>query len=171
MFDSSQIPTLPGPPKTLLKYGTFRSVERFLPRAIGEPVQKIAAVPAQKWIDPAGNVIYLPVRSCRNQQDADDPGRYTTHIVAKKIRKGWLPWVYFSDDAAREREIAVRRAAHAKASEDFNRIWAARDEAEVMRSKEAMAKAVAEVTAAVMASFAEGRSKRTPAPMPTPPDR
>ena len=114
------------------------------------------------WIDPAGNVINLPVKTTR--APGQDTGSYMYEIRGLKAKAGWLPYNFdhgvhpsrpsktrgkpnpwlsaFAWEADREGEIELRRAAHLKQSEKYNKAWRAQDEAQALRTEESMAKAM-----------------------------
>lgn len=119
-----------------------RTVERVIGRT---PEGKIATgpgLPYQRWIDPSGNVINLPIRSVRNQKDAEDPRRYEVYITAKKRRQGWHPYWEFTDDAARNEFIQKRKAGAAVESETYRRAYMAIDDKEQMKTQQGMMRAL-----------------------------
>lgn len=137
-----------GPVPHLRKYRGGGTAERVIGRTPeGEPATG-PAVPAQKWIDPGGNVVFLSVRSCRNQ-DADDPQRYESYITRKKLRQGWAPYWAFESPAKREEEIAARKADQGKRSEQYRKAWATQNETEALKSTQAMTAALQGVMAEV----------------------
>lgn len=82
---------------------------------------------SQRWIDPSGNVVLMPVQGNRCRPHAD---HYYFYITRKKMRKGWLPYDTVPERhvqsqtieewaVEREQIIANRKEQHRKQQGQF----------------------------------------------------
>ncbi len=142
------------------KYGEGRGVERVVGRTEEGNIATGPGTPCQKWIDPSGNVVLLPVRTTRNQKEVIAGQAYEAYIISKKLRQGWLRYEGMPE-AERETVIAKRKAAYMAQSEPVRKAWASQDEVKALSNKQAMASAIKEFVDAVK-SEAAGELKPTP---------
>lgn len=121
----------------------------------GKPVA-VPHVPYEPWIDPAGNVINLPIKTSRVK--GGDDSAYEFDIKRRKARRGWTPWNYTpqfhmdskygilcSEEEWPTRRLQIveqKRAEHAKMSAQYNAIWKSKNDQDIARTQEGMTRAL-----------------------------